>query len=515
MPRFVQRFGFESHPFENYVAENEPQIQDYAVTPPYFEETSKRAHSVSSYILFGYRGAGKSATRITTERSIWSESKAGEKVPLIVNLTDFEPIISGVKLEEVNANRIISHVAFLAIESMLLWISDQAEGENFDELLNDDELKEFVKQVKAHYLTVPEFNRKLSVKKTMQLLHQTWINQSVYWIEKRWEPISALVAKVASKAGQRHADLDPTAIELHEILKKSPDYAVGLAVLQDLVICAQSLGFSGLCVFVDKVDETSKTSSSSDAAAKLVYPVLSQVQLMEVRGFAWIFFLWDRVRLSQDQDSGIRLDKLPFGEISWDDEFLLEMVKNRLKHFSEGRVVDGSELCARAVNFEATILGFIAIVGRSPRELMRILDVLVREYDVKYASEASAPLLSMEDFEDAINSYVRNVLWNIYDRRYLSQILRLNMQRFTNKDVQEKFKVSDQSARNWIRNWVSCGAVRQSGTTAGDNDQAGKPANVYVVSDRRVAIMMERELYDADSLIVEVPIDDADDKQGL
>lgn len=286
MPRFVNKFGFNAHPFENYVAENEPNIQAYAVTPPYFEEEQKRTNSLSPYILFDYRGAGKSATRITNEKVVWAQVQNGERAPLIVNLTNFEPIISGVKIEDISVNKLISHVAFLVIESILLWISNQEEQDGFVELLNDDERREFIKLVKAHYLTVPEASRKLNVKRTMQILNQTWLNQTVIWIEKKWEPISSIVAKITSSAGQKYADLDETASELHEILKKNPSYEVGLMVLQELVSCSITIGFSGICVYVDKVDETSKTGSSSEAAAKLVYPILSQVQLMEIEGFS-------------------------------------------------------------------------------------------------------------------------------------------------------------------------------------------------------------------------------------
>jgi hypothetical protein len=58
------------------------------------------------------------------------------------------------------------------------------------------------------------------------------------------------------------------------------------------------------------------------------------------------------------------------------------------------------------------------------------------------------------------------------------------------------------------RNWISAGAVRQAGTTAGESETGGKPANVYTISDPRISIMLERSLYDRDALIVEAVVDD-------
>ena len=57
MSNFAEKFGFHASPFEKYVAENEPSIEDYAVTPPYFEEVRKHTLSVTPYILFGFRVA--------------------------------------------------------------------------------------------------------------------------------------------------------------------------------------------------------------------------------------------------------------------------------------------------------------------------------------------------------------------------------------------------------------------------------------------------------------------------
>jgi hypothetical protein len=454
MPSFTENFRFNAHPFAKYVAESEPEIQAYAVTPPYFEETKKRTGDVLSFILFGFRGSGKSATRLTSEKDAWSRVQRGQKAPLVISLTDFEPIISQNKIDNITSNIIISHVAFLVVEALLLWISNQNEEESLLELLNEDEKRLFISIVKTHYLTIPDTSRRLNVSRTMTLLNQTWINRTQYWIEKKWEPISAILSKITSSASKHYADLDLPAQELYTLLQRDSTFTIGITVIERLVSCARSFGFSGICAYVDKVDETTKTGTSSELSAKLVYPILSQVQLMEIAGFSWIFFLWDKIKNELSDDPlRIRLDKFAFSEISWDENFLKEMVSQRLRYFSDGRISDGQMLCKADVNFEHHINNFINIVSKSPRELVRLFDVLVREYDVKYAQENHIQYLSNDDFQDAIESYIKNVVWTVYDRKNLSEILRLGMQRFINKDVQTAFKISDQGARNRIRNW--------------------------------------------------------------
>jgi hypothetical protein len=79
MPRLVEALKLKGNPFEHYVAEKEPDIAVYAVKPPYFEVIDARAKNTSSFILFGDRGAGKSATRLTIFKELWKESAEGKK----------------------------------------------------------------------------------------------------------------------------------------------------------------------------------------------------------------------------------------------------------------------------------------------------------------------------------------------------------------------------------------------------------------------------------------------------
>ena len=62
MKTLVQSLGLRSNPFEHYTAETEPFIPSYAVRPPYLQAISDRVKGLSTFILFGDRGAGKSAT---------------------------------------------------------------------------------------------------------------------------------------------------------------------------------------------------------------------------------------------------------------------------------------------------------------------------------------------------------------------------------------------------------------------------------------------------------------------
>jgi hypothetical protein len=79
MSKLLARFSFNDNPFANYVAENEPDIEHYFVRPPYYGAITERGRASRSMILFGARGAGKSATRITYIRTCGHSESSKKK----------------------------------------------------------------------------------------------------------------------------------------------------------------------------------------------------------------------------------------------------------------------------------------------------------------------------------------------------------------------------------------------------------------------------------------------------
>lgn len=506
MPTFNKHFGFEFSPFEQYVAEKEPRINEYAVQPPYFEEAKRRIESVSTFLLFGRRGAGKSATRLTAEKEVWS-SKSGE-IPLIVSLTDFQSIIRGRSVESVTDLDICVRVAFLAVEAILLWITNQGEDEFFLDALNDDEQKLLISLAKAFYLIVPEAERRISSEDAMKVLHQNWVNKTHDWAQKRWGGISSIVAKIVSAILKSKLDTDDIAQDINSILSSAESVQSSRALLGRLVELSRALGFSGIVVLVDKVDENAKTQKSSEATATLVHPITSQVQLMELEGLAWIFFLWDKVKSDFSTDNlYTRLDKFAHSEIEWSDEFLKEMIAHRISYFSNNKFKNLSDLCEPDVDADRHLNEILALTQKSPRELIRLLDVVVREFNSKYGHLTNGCNLIDADLEAGKDVYVRDVLWNVYDNKILSQLLRFNRPSFTNKDVQTAFKIQAPSARGRIQAWEASGAIHLSGTRAPDGESGGKPANEYSIVDPRIIRMAQRDLYDP-SKLTEAPLEE-------
>lgn len=506
MPTFDDYFGFSTSPFEQYIAEKEPKIDEYAVKPPYFEETIRRIERCSSYLLFGSRGSGKSATRLTAEKGVWSSPR--EDKPLIVTLTDFSPIINKKNADQVTDFELTARVAFLVVEAVLLWISDQEEKEAFVEMLTDDERANFRSLANSFYFSLPEAERALSAVEAMRLLQQNWRNRTLDWADRKWNSISQVVAKIGAGLMNGKLNTPDVSAELSDLLGNEKGVGSARLLIIRLVDLIQLFGFTGVVVLVDKIDEHAKTQKSAEATAQLVHPIVSQVQLMEIDGFAWVFFLWDKVKEKFSTEKlYVRLDKFAHSEVSWSSEELEDMVRRRLVFFSDGRCNSFTELCEPDVDVERHFSDMLTLVQKSPRELIRLLDTVVREYNSKYGHSASGGKLSDEDLESGKDAYVRDVLWNIYDSKILSQILRFDRPEFTNKEVQKAFKIEAPSARGRIQSWEACGAVHLKGTRAPEGEMGGKPSNEYAIADPRILRMASRKLYDPDKL-TEAPIND-------
>lgn len=508
MPRLIETLNLKGNPFEHYVAEQEPDIADYAVKPPYFEAIDARAKNASSFILFGERGAGKSATRLTIFKELWRANASGYKVPFVVNLTDFSVAMSGRQLNKANEETLIREVAFIVLESLLTWLTslEEDEREIYLEALNPDELALCYELLRDFYLSQSEQKRQRSVREAMALFNQAFLAKSKLWVEKRWELLARLTGNIIEAFVNRvtgaEANISQDVAALAGVQSTGFDSILAMRKLVQLV---EIFDFSGLVILIDKVDETEATNNSAEKTAELIHPLLARVQLLEVASFSWIFFLWEKVKSIFESDKyPVRLDKIGHATVSWTDEFFALMLDRRLEFFSEGQIkLDG--LFVPSMNVEEIRNELVRVCMRSPREIIRIMDVIIREHDVIHADKPEGMLLDDASVQAGINSYVKDRISSIYGERLLAQIFRLNRTTFSNKDVQLTFKVGAQSARTRIQSWENAGIIRFSGTRAAEGVQGGKPANEYAIIDARIERIMQRQLISYNEPIIADP----------
>ena len=284
-------------------------------------------------------------------------------------------------------------------------------------------------------------------------------------------------------------------------------------ILGKLVEFVRVFSFSGIVILIDKVDETEATQTSSDMSASLVHPILSHIQLLEVDGFSWVFFLWARIKPYFESDKyPVRLDKIAHSTIEWEDRFFAAMLDTRLEYFS-GKKWKFKDLFQANVDLESIVRALIELTMRSPRELVRLMDVIVAEHDIRCGNQKGPVLLDADAVDLGMDKYVRETISYAYPDKVLNQIFRLQRIIFINKDVQSVFKIGDQSARNRIRGWSDAGIVKQTGTRSAEGDFGGKPASEFSIVDARVARIVKRSLIQLEEIELDVDADEGDDNQ--
>ncbi len=395
----VETLGLIGNPFEHYTAETEPKLADYAVRPPYLQAISDRVRGLSSFILFGDRGAGKSATRITVYAEIWGAVESNDfKRPLVVNLTDYSSIQEKIRKDRLQDRDIVLIVAFNVVEQILVWLAslEDVDRNIYIEGLDQDERTLSLALIKGFYLTVPEGDRQVSTNEALRLLSSAWTTKSAIWVSRRWDALAKIIASAADALTKKEIDPSIDISGAAEALLKSltgEGANAPRAILTRLVELATAFGFSGVSVLVDKVDETPATSNSAEATARLVHPLLAHVQLLEVPGFSWVLFLWSNVKDHFSGKYAVRLDKIANANITWNLENLRAMIDARMGFYSEGKL-SFKDILQDGVDPDTTFNELVRLSINSPRELIRLLDTIVREHDAR--GDEAAALLDQE-----------------------------------------------------------------------------------------------------------------------
>lgn len=502
----VQNLRLVTNPFEHYTAETEPNISDYAVRPPYLAAIIERSLALNSFTLFGERGAGKSATRITVFNALWGgEPDRNGRRPLAVNVTDFSQIIESFQKGSLTDRQLVSLVAFHTLEKLLVWLSSLDEEERNKSIGSLDRQNKSlaIAMLEAFYLNVPAMDRDVSTKDALKLLNSAWTTKSQVWANARWDALSKIIATALGALSKKQLNEDADITEATEsILRslKSESGTVPRAILSKLVDLSSAFGFSGVCILVDKVDETAATANSAEATARLVYPIFNHIQLMEVEGFSWIFFLWGNVKDHFSGKMPVRLDKIAHANITWSDGGLREMIEARVRFFSDQRL-GFPELFDEAIDADKIFEQLAHVAMRSPRELIKIMDIIIREHDIMNRST----LLNSESIDVGLDSYCVETVGTWYPEKILHQVLRVGKTVFVNKDIQEKFKIGHQGARNKIIGWEESGIITMSGTVP--SDAGGKPVYQYKVSDPKVSRIIDRHLLELVAAEIEIEVD--------
>ncbi len=356
MNRLLECLGFHSDPFASTNADDEPQLADYFVPPPYFAAVQGDPRHPRPDVVLAPRGGGKTAQKRMIEQA------SGPQNFMCIAYDRFD-LPAGFEIADATWEYHAGQVCRLITVGILAALEDDPDAvENLDE--QQKRIVKFCAQRFLSDLSADEFQAAVKgVKSLGDRAKDVWA---------KWGgPIAGLIDAVLDRLKLRAVNLDG-AFEMEMGGDESFRY-----LLDRLSGVVRTLGLNSVFVLVDRVDEFALTATDASNAFAFIRPLLIDLPTLEQDGIGFKFFLWDAME-DAFQGSGVRGDRVSVHSLQWSTEDLKLMISQRLKAFSDGRVGSLKELMCDSTDLDVDTLAAFLAAG-SPRDLIRLMARVVAE----------------------------------------------------------------------------------------------------------------------------------------
>jgi DNA-binding winged helix-turn-helix (wHTH) protein len=367
--------GFENNPFASKEADfeaahDQSRVVDYFVRAVWFDQILGEAYQPRSAVLSAKRGCGKSASRLMVEYECQRGRMSGKV--LAATYVNFERALaawqgrSDQDLHQAHLHSVIE-ICSLALVNYLREHPEQVAGLGFGgtyrlggllavytNLFDPFHLDEALRQVNAdeQVLNSKLFLEAVRAGTLKDLLDAANLGRERPWLE--------LLGQAAAYTG--------------------PVPALNLYLFEDLYRLVRLVGLQAVYVLIDRVDELPETAAHPSTGAELLRPLLADLRLMEVPGFAFKFFLPDEVSALLFTAHDLRPDRLTHYEIRWTPAQLVNFLHNRLLAYSPDNSLSSlAPFCE--VGFADEVDEEISQLAEgSPRNLLRLGELFIIEH---------------------------------------------------------------------------------------------------------------------------------------
>jgi hypothetical protein len=177
------------------------------------------------------------------------------------------------------------------------------------------------------------------------------------------------------------------------------------SMIDKLQSILRTLGFHGVVVFVDRVDEPEIINGRAERMRALVWPMLDN-KLLKHPGLGIKLLLPNELQYFLDRETRefnerARLDKQNFiGNFDWTGEALFDVSVSRMKACSSGNRMSPLELLDERITETRLLAAMQAL--RTPRNLFRFLYRLISEHCKSHRSSEPSYKISSETFESTL-----------------------------------------------------------------------------------------------------------------
>jgi hypothetical protein len=446
----LNSLGFESDPFAKTNADEEEKLDQYFVAPPFFNAILGDPSAPKSSLVFGPRGGGKTAMK----RKIELSSQKHGFLCLTYNQFD----IVGRRLSDIDSEYHLRNL----VEMLLIGIITAVSDSGINHLSHED----------RHFLY-------LFVKEHLSKIDQTKLKLDINAIKNRSEKAEELWNKFIGPIGLvLNALLERIGLGTAEI-KRFQDEGGQLGTLTDQLVTLQAisakLGYPSVYFLIDRVDENPLTGAAAGETYSFIAPLITDLQLLETPGFAFKFFLWDL--LLDDYRRVARPDRIKYYILEWKHDQLAQMLSERLKAYSNGRVSSLQEISD--ARLPIPLDQAVAICAQeSPRNVVRICKEIL---DQQSEIDSRAKRISEDAVRLGFNRVAENITNELFSDTIIKELQKTHRCDFTIRYIySDIFKFTQPAALNKVHTWENAGAIRQLGSI--QESRGRKPSNHYGIA---------------------------------
>jgi hypothetical protein len=338
LSELLRRHGFESHPFETFIAESEKNLPEWFVPPAFLPNIAGDAGGTSlsprSHLVFGRPGDGKTAIRLTLEREL--ERRAPNV--LVLRYIDFSRPLRADKRPPLGEH-IDELLRLGTIALVSVWQSDPAQYA----ALSHGHKSELAWLVDRYYEQLPPQVR------------ETYAG--------RISPLNNRVRRLLTQGVRAAVDAYNATISVLKQEKIEPiqwesSAAASQSGLDDPFMRLQrfwgvvnAFKVESVWVLIDKVDESTATVEAEAIfkciADLLLTPTIMEYRVDEKQVICFKVFLTHPAEVEPMlKAAGFRRDRIKVESIKWTRKDLDTALQRRLSHFSKLNVSNFDNLCA-------------------------------------------------------------------------------------------------------------------------------------------------------------------------
>ena len=283
--------------------------------------------------------------------------------------------------------------------------------------------------------------------------------------------ISVGINLLINQLGLKDVDM----IKIDDSTKLNDSLKYQLEKIQQIAL---KMNYSSIYILIDKVDEADITGNDANLSSKLIEPLLKDLDLLEMKGYGYKFFLWQKLERYYNEYG--RKDRINYYSLLWKNSELEKMISKRLSAYSNEKIDDFSQIVDYEYGIDISSV-VILFAQKSPRDAIRIIqDIIDEQREINPYARKISYLAIMKGLE--VFSFKKAS--EIIDADGIRELRKIGQIEFTVSFLASKiYKCPQNTIRSKIKKWSDLGIIEKIGKVKGKK----RSVNKYCINDVRIA----------------------------